>query len=140
MSLEGALVVVHHEDDRCFIPDDIKRKIYGLIQIFPSDLVYYTPWNQHDLPLNKSGLAPNEHIKGPFYFVGCYTKGDACVASQIRLLHGDYPTDIQKILVEDALFEQQDIQSMMKELKDEGINVGLVNSSELHRLHQPSKK
>lgn len=127
MNIESALVVVHHEDKRCFIPNNIKGKIDQLIGLFPKNLVYYTPLDQHQYPLNNLEETVNDKVNN-IYFVGCYMKPDACVPSQIRLL---YSNKQSFILIEDALFEKEDIPSTMKFLKQEEINLKLVNSSEL---------
>lgn len=60
---------------------------------FLTKSVYFTPHHQENLPIDKNGRKINDdvNLKYPFYFIGCNTfPGDACVPSQIRLLHKYY--------------------------------------------------
>lgn len=129
MTLEGSLVVVHHEDDRCFIPREVKDVIYRVIGLFPPKEVYYTPRNQFEPPSNSQGTIFYGDLGKPIYFTGCYTLPDACIATQIRLLNNE--TQNRNILVTDAAFPDYYINQTIRELQEDGINVTKLRSAQL---------
>lgn len=132
MENNSALIVVHLNDERSFIPKEIQDRIRHLISLFPTDRVYYTPYDQNKYPINDKKRSPlsNKNIEWLF-FVGCNTMHDACVASQIRLLNKEHNDKKYKnFLVKDALFEECRVDYLKEYLKDEDYDVETIKSTD----------